>query len=152
MRHLILWVPALALLAVAGVQAVQAKEFPKSVPDARARGEMLYQRHCVACHGAQGAGDGPMTSVLVAEVPVLAAAVPDKNIEPLVLAVMNGKGAMPGFARAFEDLYPHGGDFKDAARDVLRYMKSLSGQAVEPEPATPITQEERDEEAEAARD
>jgi len=151
-RRASLLLPALVGFGLSAVTAVQAKDFPKRVPDGRARGEELYNRHCVACHGDQGAGDGPMTAALVAEVPTLAEALPEPEIEALVPSVMVGKGAMPGFARAFEDLYPHGGDFKDAARDVLRYMKSLSGEPVQVEPEGPITQEEVDEEAEAARD
>lgn len=152
MRRPSLLLPALVVFGLSAVTAVQAKDFPKRVPDSRVRGEELYRRHCTACHGGQGAGDGPMATALVASVPALAQAIPDKVSEELVLVVMQGKGAMPGFARAFEDLYPHGGDFKDAARDVLTYMKSLSGEAVVMEATRPITQEELDEEAEAARD
>lgn len=152
MRRSVLWMTGLVLLGIGGLTTVQAKEFASRVPDSRVRGEELYNRHCVACHGDKGAGDGPMTVALVVPVPALDVAIPTRNIEPLVEVVMVGKGAMPGFARAFEDLYPWEGDFNDAARDVLKYMKSLSGEAAVSSKDGPITRDERDEEEEAARD
>lgn len=30
-----------------------------------ARGEALYMNHCVACHGIEGRGEGPMTPILM---------------------------------------------------------------------------------------
>lgn len=34
-------------------------------------GKDIYERYCVACHGAQGAGDGPMVRVLTLDPPDL---------------------------------------------------------------------------------
>ena len=40
------------------VGAYKLKLAPRGAPDL-ARGKALYRRHCAACHGAQGRGDGP---------------------------------------------------------------------------------------------
>ena len=32
-----------------------------------ARGQLLYERHCVQCHGLQAAGDGPLTAETAAQ-------------------------------------------------------------------------------------
>jgi len=55
------WLLALMAIAVAGTAAAQ---------DARL-GERFYDRYCSACHGATGAGDGPMTRVLTPPPPDL---------------------------------------------------------------------------------
>jgi high-affinity iron transporter len=47
-----------ALIAAYGVEVA-----PKSAPDL-AKGAMLYQTMCAACHGAQGKGDGPAATKL----------------------------------------------------------------------------------------
>ncbi|HMU28589.1 MAG: cytochrome c [Nitrospira sp.] len=53
-RHLILATAAGLMLAPV-VDDAHAQEFP---PDA-AKGKAVYERHCLACHGAGGRGDGP---------------------------------------------------------------------------------------------
>ena len=53
----------LATVAVLVAGAAQAQ-------DARI-GERLYTRYCTACHGADGAGDGPMVRVLTVDPPDL---------------------------------------------------------------------------------
>lgn len=45
----------LGLAMTAAYEGVRAQEFP---PDA-VKGQAVYQRHCLACHGASGRGDGP---------------------------------------------------------------------------------------------
>ncbi|MFG0283579.1 MAG: c-type cytochrome [Phycisphaerales bacterium JB039] len=37
---------------------------PDPTPGAIASAKSLYERHCAACHGAQGRGDGPMARLL----------------------------------------------------------------------------------------
>ncbi len=153
---------SLALLALLGtivalVPDGEAKDWPKRVPSEADRGKELYARHCVACHGEGAAGDGPLSASLVAPVPDLSEGWDARPIEPLVDAVLVGTGSMPGFSRAFEELYPWGGDFRDPARDVLKHMKSIAGSEAPPPSSKAVTdaeltQAERDEEAEAARD
>jgi mono/diheme cytochrome c family protein len=51
-----------ALLAAAWAlpQRSPAQEYPADV----ARGKALYERHCMACHGPRGYGDGPNALLL----------------------------------------------------------------------------------------
>lgn len=145
----------LALFVVFALWApwrAEAKDWPSKLASAAERGEELYLRHCQACHGERAAGDGPMASALVADVPDLSTWPEGVKIADRVGLVMKGRGAMPGYARAFEDLYPWGGDFDDAARDVLRHMKKLAGLPVEEDDPGEVTLAERDEEQEAAQD
>ncbi len=87
---------------------------PTKRPRDEARGEELYRRHCVACHGARNGGRGPATNALVHAVPALQGKVtPD---EPHVSVVLRGKNAMPGFEASF--------DRADSVR-VLKYMRGL---------------------------
>ncbi|MCW5799028.1 MAG: hypothetical protein ABS70_02965 [Nitrospira sp. SCN 59-13] len=58
-RHAAL-VAAVGLTLAAVVDGARAQEFP---PDA-AKGKAVYERHCLACHGAGGRGDGPDASGL----------------------------------------------------------------------------------------
>lgn len=55
------WLLAAMVTGATGMAAAQ---------DARL-GERLYDRYCSACHGAAGAGDGPMTRVLTPPPPDL---------------------------------------------------------------------------------
>ena len=41
--------------AMAGLRLADAQEFPADVD----RGKMVYERHCLSCHGTGGWGDGP---------------------------------------------------------------------------------------------
>lgn len=140
------------LLGVLVSAPTPAKDWPKRVPTDEERGEELYLRHCQACHGPQAAGDGPLAAAMTHPVPDLSSWPAGVSVEDRVDLVMNGRGAMPGYARAFEDLVPWGGDFRDAARDVLRHMKRLAGQHVPSTKPGPLTQAEKDEEEEAAQD
>ena len=116
----------LVLLALAPSWA--GKKMPSDRPTDKVRGQELYERHCMSCHGAENRGDGPATKALVHRVPNLAdkieveeaidaegnkngmiAKVPDD----LVKVVMRGRGAMPAFAPSFP--------WADARR-VLFYM------------------------------
>ncbi len=46
-------------LLVHVIQAWELSVSPRQAPDLR-RGEMLFEQHCVVCHGTQGEGDGPL--------------------------------------------------------------------------------------------
>jgi high-affinity iron transporter len=92
--------------------ALGAPPAPKRLTDAE-RGKELYERHCVACHGATAAGDGPAASALVAPVPDLRGKVDPSAAR--VDVVRFGRGAMPAFEASFDEA--------DAQR-VLRHMAS----------------------------
>ncbi len=114
------WVVPFAVLLVAS--AAWATRPSKRLGD-EARGEQLYTRHCVQCHGVSGAGDGPAAAALVAKVPDLRGEVTGKNREAHAQIVLDGKGVMPGFEASF-DRYD--------ARRVLRHMEKV-GRAAEGE-------------------
>jgi len=98
-------------LLVAGL-AWAAKPAVKKPTDEK-RGQELYERHCIQCHGAQAAGDGPLSAALVSPVPNLRGKLPEKEFERLGKVVLEGKSAMPGFSASF--------DVEDAKR-VLKHM------------------------------
>ncbi|MFT6817718.1 MAG: mono/diheme cytochrome c family protein [Myxococcota bacterium] len=82
-----------------------------------ARGEQLYTRHCLACHGAQLDGHGPVAAALIANVPDLRLEMVDANIEGHVAVVLAGQGSMPSFSLSF-DRYD--------ARRVWRHMQRVA--------------------------
>jgi mono/diheme cytochrome c family protein len=99
-------------LALAALTARAAQ--PTKRPTDAERGEQLYRRHCVACHGVRNAGDGPATAALVRPVPDLAGTT--SASEEMVRVVLKGNGAMPGYEATF--------DRPDAVR-VLKFMADL---------------------------
>lgn len=116
---------SLALVAVLLTLPAFAAQPTKRPTDAE-RGKELYERHCVACHGATAAGDGPATKALVFQVPDLQGKVQAR--QPQIDVVVRGKGAMPAFEASF--------DAEDARR-VLLYMSTTrpAAPAPAPEPA-----------------
>jgi len=63
-----------------------------------AKGKALFEKHCVACHGAQGKGDGPAGKVLNPPAADFTSAASKKKAEAeLKQVVENGK---PGTAMA----------------------------------------------------
>ncbi len=53
-------------------------------------GAALYQGHCATCHGADGAGDGPMARLLVRPVPDLRSISITNKLE--LIEVIDGRG------------------------------------------------------------
>jgi mono/diheme cytochrome c family protein len=62
MKRLVLLTSVLALALLASPPILAAE--PDEAAD---RGEFLYRIYCRSCHGAEGAGDGPMAEVLKVE-------------------------------------------------------------------------------------
>ena len=109
--------PMLLHIAQAQTPTETAKKPKKKKKNARPtdaeRGKQLYERHCVACHGVDGLGDGPMAKDLVNGVPTMVGVVKKDNIDDYVKPVLYGKGRMPGFELSFDEF---------GARSVLRTM------------------------------
>ncbi len=121
-----------ALPGVAGAQQQPAKRLPDLE-----RGEELYLRHCVQCHGVTGAGDGPATAALVAPVPDLRGGVEKSDLDEIAKIVLAGRGAMPAFEMSF-DRYD--------ARRALRYLDKIGrGEVVTPEEAPAAPEDDEDE-------
>jgi len=95
-------------------------------PSDAERGQELYDRHCMACHGDDGRGQGPATADLVQPVPSMEGVVTKASVNGQVATVLTGKGLMPGFEASF-DRYD--------ARRVLRHLAKVAGApATPPEP------------------
>jgi len=136
--------------ALAGVALVVAVGSLASTPAAATRrpadadeGGALYARHCQACHGALGRGDGPVAADLVGGVPDLGGSFARRDVEAAMPTVLSGRGAMPAFAEVI-DTYQ--------ARRVLRHLATLASQpppsdsstepARPPEPSAPDSERE----------
>lgn len=92
--------------------------------DAIARGERLYAAHCVACHGADGRGEGPLAATLSRWPPTIVSPLLGRRLDgEMFWHVLDGmrdaRGAitMPAFAGELGD---------DDAWAVLDYMRVLS--------------------------
>jgi mono/diheme cytochrome c family protein len=93
-----------ALLSVWGYPAVRAQDRPPAVPTdvqqlaaLKIEGEILYNRDCASCHGADGTGDGAG--------PALAGSANLANKEQVIRRILEGaidRGMEP-FAQALND-------------------------------------------------
>ncbi|MBA2321678.1 MAG: cytochrome c [Deltaproteobacteria bacterium] len=111
--------PIVLALVLAGFASAAQ---PARRPSDADRGRDLYQRHCLACHGAGARGDGPASAALVVKPGDLQGKV---TVDPETIAIVTkGRGAMPAFDQTFNT--------EDAKR-VLNHMKGLTDT-----PATPV--------------
>lgn len=100
----------------------------KKRPSDEERGQELYDRHCLSCHGAKAAGNGPLASSMVTPIPSLEGKYSMDDVNRLVPVVLVGQGRMPGFEATF-DRYD--------ARRVLRHLVRISQPSPKPEEPTP---------------
>jgi mono/diheme cytochrome c family protein len=108
------------LVAAANAPQSDADAITRPSPDADAvaRGERLYQANCVACHGRDGLGDGPVQTLPGAG--DLSGAVRDASAAELDYRIANGVAgtAMPAFI----------GQLTPAERqDLVTYLRSRWG-------------------------
>lgn len=84
------------------------------------RGRAIYNTYCTVCHGATGAGDGPVAQKLLGMVPPLIGGTAMTRTDGYLYAIIrHGRGAMPRY-----------GD-KILGRDrwhVVNYVRTLQGQ------------------------
>ncbi|TCW85025.1 cytochrome C [Burkholderia sp. SRS-46] len=117
------WPPAALWLAPAVPTSFQRSPAPLSVTSVT-RGAQLYGRHCAACHGADGRGEGPLAASLAHWPPTFAGTLLARRLDgELYWRVRHGvhdaprTASMPGFDTAFD------------ARDtwaLLDYLKTLA--------------------------
>ncbi len=81
-------------------------------------GKTVYEKNCVACHGTEGKGDGPLGKVLVPSAGDLTAA-GNTSDQELLEIIQNGRPgtAMPAWK---------GGLSSQEMQDVLTYIRSFS--------------------------
>lgn len=97
----------------AGTQEVQVENLPQ---DSVERGEVLYEIHCLSCHGANGKGNGPQAAELESRpknLSELAKTVPQFKF---YMMVSRQKGQMPGWRTIFTD---------QEIADLENYLKTL---------------------------
>ena len=125
----IVWsVIVLCLLGSTAMGAPTTKKKKNARPTDAERGKELYDRHCVACHGSQGDGQGPMASSLVQEIPNLRGVLTKETLNSYVKTVQLGKNAMPGFELSFD---------QHDTRRVLRTMIKRMNPTPSPESVKP---------------
>lgn len=134
MHRLRVLLPVTLLVGTLALAANPPENRPGRRPTDAERGEELYGRHCVQCHGPSVRGDGPATAAFVHPVPDLVGKI--KVDEPTITAVHLGKGTMPSFEVTF--------DRADAKR-VLQHMKKLSDGARKAKTKKSAPSEEADE-------
>ncbi|MGH7475709.1 MAG: c-type cytochrome [Longimicrobiales bacterium] len=87
--------------SVAGLDSLAAAVAPVAAftPDQIARGQVLYDRYCSVCHGAQGAGDGPVIGPgKFPFAPSLHLPITVQRTDGYVYAVIRqGRGLMPSY-------------------------------------------------------
>lgn len=128
---------AAILAACAAVLLAAAPPARAAGPDmaAAARGKTTYVRYCVACHGPEGRGDGPLARDLAVAVPDLTTAFKSETF-PLdrvkrVISVgepLRGHGSpdMPAWGDAFKKTAGIGAPTVDAAiHNLAHYLWSL---------------------------
>lgn len=104
-----------AMIIVAPLLSVIAFAEPR--PTDEERGEELYNRHCIQCHGPTAAGDGPAATALIAPIPDLSKSLLEKPSDDAIQIVLNGRGTMPSFQLSFD---------KHDARRVLKHMERIT--------------------------
>lgn len=114
----LLFVGVVLVAAPLGVEPAFAgkKKKKNARPSDQERGTQLYERHCLACHGSLGRGDGPAGKALVQPPADLRGVLLKENISEFVSSVTLGKNGMPGFELSFD---------KHDTRRVLRTMVRL---------------------------
>ena len=116
--------------------AAVAADTPRRRPTDLSRGAELYTRHCVACHGEDAAGGGPLAASLKATVPDLSERVVAGNREELARLLIRGSGAMPSFETSFD---------KPEAMKIIAYLeRELGGGGAVPPPMAVEVEEETD--------
>jgi mono/diheme cytochrome c family protein len=113
--------------AAPATERARANPVPES-PEALARGRALFERHCTACHGPEGRGDGPAsTEARDLTDPAVEARLTDGEVFWKIGTgrKKDGERTMPAFARQIktEDRWK-----------LVRYVRSLAGPAATPSP------------------
>ena len=81
------------------------------------QGRQLFKQNCIACHGAEGRGDGPAAASLKphpADLAMMAGHHPDGD---LAWKIANGRGAMPAWNKTLSE---------DQIWMLVSYIKTLS--------------------------
>jgi mono/diheme cytochrome c family protein len=72
-------------------------------PEVLAHGKFVFENVCIACHGAQGAGDGPVTALFPKPPSLMTQKVRDWPDGQLYHRPARGQGSMPSHARQVDE-------------------------------------------------
>jgi mono/diheme cytochrome c family protein len=72
-------------------------------PEVLAHGQFVYENVCIACHGKQGAGDGPVTALFPKPPSLMTQKVRDWPDGQIYHRPARGQGSMPGHARQVDE-------------------------------------------------
>lgn len=91
---------------------------PASAADSDA-GQKIFKKNCAMCHGAEGAGDGPMGKMLKPPPPSFTDAerMAQRPDEELITRIKEGKKPMPSYDGRLSD---------SQIQDILAFIRSLS--------------------------
>ena len=128
MRYVIqIFALLIVVMSTASAAPSSSKKKKNARPTDSERGNELYERHCVQCHGVKADGKGPMASALVGGMPNLRGVITKETLDKYVAVVQRGKNAMPGFELSFDthdtrrvlrELIRRGVDAKEAPNSV----------------------------------
>ncbi|TAJ27215.1 MAG: cytochrome c [Nitrospirae bacterium] len=124
-RNLLLMLPGLMTILVAGAVGARSPE----------QGRMIYEARCAVCHGNQGRGDGPEAPFLSPRpASLISAGTSAKSDADLLTVITNGKPrtAMPAWKDSLTE---------EQRRDVLAYIRTLV--RFGPKPLTPAPPQEQ---------
>lgn len=123
--------PAFTSLQLDSVAATLTNPVP-ATPEALARGELVYERQCIVCHGALGAGNGPVVGPnKFPYAPALNSGDATTRSDGYIYAVVRaGRGLMP----------PYGARMSETERwAVVHYVRKLQGRAPVSVPVRPAS-------------
>ncbi|MBF0351531.1 MAG: c-type cytochrome [SAR324 cluster bacterium] len=102
-------------------------------PETLARGQVVYEEHCVRCHGPEGRGDGPEATGLGVPIPNLLEYklhvvqhgpeqiidYPHYSVDAISRQAQHGGSTMPGFKTAFTE-----SELKDLTQYLVRLQQT----------------------------
>lgn len=98
------------------VELVKNKVALKLDPQSVQRGKVLYEQHCLSCHGVTGIGNGPIAQESGIAPANLRKTVKDVENFDFYMSVSNWKGEMPGWKNPLS---------KDQRNDIANYIKTF---------------------------
>jgi mono/diheme cytochrome c family protein len=91
-------------------------EVQKYEPEAIARGKVLYENHCLQCHGTSGVGDGEKAKELKIKPANLQSTVKAVSNFKFFMSISEWKGTMPGWSTPLSE---------KQRDDLVAYIKTL---------------------------
>ena len=85
-------------------------------PDKVARGQVIYKRQCLECHGEKGLGNGPRAAEYEGQIPNLKLTLKNVPHFDFFISLSEWKGTMPGWKEVLTE---------SERAELVQYLKSL---------------------------